>query len=162
MADVALMPADEVPDDAVQWLWPNTIPIGHLTLVAGEPASGKSFWMYDLAARVSFARAWPYSGHQPTPSEREGYSTPIQSANGCALIVNSDDGFAEVQQPRLAAAQANMPNVGLMRRLPPGSRFSQIHSVGPITDRLQAVSAAVKQAGDCRLVISKESPCQKT
>jgi hypothetical protein len=169
MADVALMPADEVPDDTVQWLWPDTVPLGHLTLVAGEPASGKSFWMYDLAARVSFARPWPHNDHESRGGPPHGtgearvsaegcITTQIQNPkskiqNGCAIIVNSDDGFAEVQQPRLAAAQANMPNVGLMRRLPPGSRFSQIHSVGPVTDRLAALKAAIKEAGDCRLAI---------
>src|SRR5487761_1268033 len=60
LADVALTPADEVPDPLVEWLWPGVIPVGHVTLVAGEPTSGKSFWMTDLAARVSFARPWPY------------------------------------------------------------------------------------------------------
>ncbi|HVA46127.1 MAG TPA: AAA family ATPase [Pirellulales bacterium] len=152
IAEVALMPADEVPNTTVEWLWPDTIPVGHLTLVAGEPGGGKSFWMADLAARVSFVRPWPYADRErDAASASQDPKSKIE--NGSVIVVNSDDGFVDVQQPRLAAAQANMPNVGLMRRLPPGSRFSQIHSVGPVTDRLQALKAAVKEAGDCRLVI---------
>jgi hypothetical protein len=58
-----------------------------------------------------------------------------------------------VQQPRLAVAEAQLPLVGLMRRMPPGSRFSQFNSVGPICDRLQALKAAIKEAGDCKLAI---------
>ena len=163
LADVALMPADEVPDTLVEWLWPGVIPVGHVTLVAGEPTSGKSFWMTDLAARVSFARPWPYVDVECpaaalTPAfsqrERETAKSKIENQpNGSVVYVNSDDSFVDVQQPRLAAAEAQLPLVGLMRRMPPGSRFTQFNSVGPVDDRLRALEAAVKEAGDCKLAI---------
>ena len=35
------------------WLWPNRIPLGQLTLIAGYPASGKTSIALDIAARVS-------------------------------------------------------------------------------------------------------------
>ena len=35
------------------WLWPNRIPIGKLTLLAGYPSSGKTSIALDIAARVS-------------------------------------------------------------------------------------------------------------
>jgi len=148
VSDVALMPADEVPDSRVEWLWPGVIPVGHVTLVAGEPASGKSFWMADLAARVSFVRPWPYRGDTAVIQNPKS-----KIENGAVVLVNSDDAFAEVQQPRLAAADANLTHVGLMRRLPPGSRYSQTSLVGPVMNRLQAVKEAVQEAGDCKLVI---------
>jgi hypothetical protein len=69
------------------------------------------------------------------------------------VLVNSDDPFDDVQQPRLAAADAQLPLVGLMRRMPPGSRFSQFNSVGPVDHRLQALKAAIQEAGDCKLAI---------
>jgi putative DNA primase/helicase len=168
MADVALMPADEVPDTPVEWLWPDTIPLGHLTLVAGEPGSGKSFFTTDLAARVTVRGDWPHrppaAGHAgrdgteaPHATQRvpgEGYGGPAENpTTGSVLFVNSDDSFDDVQQPRLAAAEAQRPLVGLMRRMPPGSRFAQFNSVGPVCDRLQAVKAAIKEAGDCKLAI---------
>ena len=35
------------------WLWPNRIPLGKLTLIAGYPSSGKTSIAIDIAARVS-------------------------------------------------------------------------------------------------------------
>ena len=35
------------------WLWPNRIPLGQLTLIAGYPSSGKTSIALDIAARVS-------------------------------------------------------------------------------------------------------------
>ena len=41
------------------WLWPNRIPLGKLTLIAGYPSSGKTSIALDLAARVSRGAAAP-------------------------------------------------------------------------------------------------------
>ncbi|MGH7135496.1 MAG: AAA family ATPase, partial [Pirellulales bacterium] len=158
-SDVSMMPADEVPETTVRWLWPGTIAVGHLTLVAGEPGSGKSFWMADLAARITFARPWPYRSHHAPRgdfphAERGDYVGEIQNPDqGSVVYVNSDDSFLEVQRPRLAAAEAQLPMVGLMRRMPPGSRFQQFNSVGPIEERLRSLKTAIQEAGDCKLAI---------
>ena len=47
---------DEKP---IEWLWPGYVPIGKLTLIEGESASGKSFVAADIAARVSRGQPWP-------------------------------------------------------------------------------------------------------
>ncbi|HET6880781.1 MAG TPA: AAA family ATPase, partial [Pirellulales bacterium] len=145
-ADVSMMPADEVTETSVRWLWPGTVPVGHLTLVAGEPGSGKSFWMADLAARITFARPWPYAIQNP----KSEIQNPIQ---GSVVYANSDDSFLDVQRPRLAAAEAQLPMVGLIRRMPPGSRFQQFNSVGPVEERLRSLKTAIQEAGDCKLAI---------
>ncbi len=41
------------------WLWPNRIPMGELTVVAGYPASGKTAVALDIAARVSLGADTP-------------------------------------------------------------------------------------------------------
>ena len=41
------------------WLWPNRIPLGKLTLIAGYPSSGKTAVALDVAARVSRGAAAP-------------------------------------------------------------------------------------------------------
>src|SRR5690348_14964026 len=73
--------------------------------------------------------------------------------NVAVVIVNSDDSFLDVQQPRLATAQAQLGHVRLIRRMPPGGRYPLPLSVGAVEERIKAVEAAVKEAGDCKLCI---------
>ncbi|MCZ6779599.1 MAG: AAA family ATPase, partial [Acidobacteria bacterium] len=41
------------------WLWPNIIPNGYLTVIAGQPGIAKSAWALDLVARVLSGTPWP-------------------------------------------------------------------------------------------------------
>ena len=50
------------------WLWPNRIPLGKLTLIAGYPSSGKTSIALDVAARVSRGAAAPDQPDAPFPS----------------------------------------------------------------------------------------------
>ena len=43
----------------VKWLWPNRIPLGSITLLAGDPGTGKSLFALDVASRVSRGSAFP-------------------------------------------------------------------------------------------------------
>src|SRR4029077_12718205 len=43
----------------VDWLWPERIPIGKVTLLVGDPGLGKSLVALDIAARVSTGKPWP-------------------------------------------------------------------------------------------------------
>src|SRR5262245_7131954 len=43
----------------LQWLWERRLPVGQLTLLAGDPGTGKSLVALDLAARVSTGALWP-------------------------------------------------------------------------------------------------------
>lgn len=47
------------PRESVRWLWPKRIPLGYLTLLAGEPQAGKSYLTLDIAARTSRGGPWP-------------------------------------------------------------------------------------------------------
>ena len=50
------------------WLWPNRIPLGKLTLIAGYPSSGKTSVALDVAARVSRGAAAPDQPDAPFPT----------------------------------------------------------------------------------------------
>ncbi len=50
------------------WLWPNRIPLGQLTLIAGYPSSGKTSIALDIAARVSRGAAAPDQPDAPFPA----------------------------------------------------------------------------------------------
>ena len=49
----------DVTREFLDWLWPGRIPLGKLTLLAGDPGLGKSFVTLDIASRVSRGAAWP-------------------------------------------------------------------------------------------------------
>src|SRR5688572_15476895 len=49
----------EVKERELEWLWPGRIPLGKITLLAGDPEAGKSFVVADLAARTTRGGPWP-------------------------------------------------------------------------------------------------------
>jgi putative DNA primase/helicase len=53
----------DVVEESVEWLWEGRIPLGKLTVIDGDPGTGKSTLTIDLAARVSTGR------DMPTPKE---------------------------------------------------------------------------------------------
>jgi hypothetical protein len=43
----------------LQWFWPQRIPLGRVTLLAGDPGIGKSLLALDIAARATRGKPWP-------------------------------------------------------------------------------------------------------
>jgi hypothetical protein len=81
--------SDVVPE-RVEWLWQGRIPKGKLTVVEGDPGTGKSTMIMDLVARVS-----------------AGQLMPDDSAGGEAagvVILSAENGLADTVRPRLDAA----------------------------------------------------------
>ena len=83
---------DEKP---IEWLWPGYVPMGKLTLIEGESASGKSFVAADVAARVSRGQPWPGRIQGPQPA-------------GDVIVVAFEDSREDTLAPRLRQAGANM------------------------------------------------------
>lgn len=92
----------EVPARPVQWLWEGRIPFGKLTLLDGEPGSGKSALILDLAARVSRGLAMPMMRGGVAPAN--------------VVIFNDDDSIADTIRPRLEAADADLERIHVMER----------------------------------------------
>ena len=87
-----LISLSDVSPESVQWLWPRYIPLGKLTILEGDPGTGKSLVSLDLAARVSTGREMP----DGSPCERCG-----------VVLLNAEDGLADTVVPRLEAAGAD-------------------------------------------------------
>jgi len=76
------------------WLWPGRVPLGKLTLLAGDPGLGKSYVTLDIAARVTRGDAWP--------------DAPLlkQTAGG-VILFNAEDDVEDTIAPRLDKVAAD-------------------------------------------------------
>lgn len=80
--------------EQLEWLWPGRVPLGKLTLLAGDPGLGKSFVTLDMAARVSRGQPWPDAPVLP-------------QAAGDVVLLNAEDDLADTIAPRLDKAGAD-------------------------------------------------------
>jgi putative DNA primase/helicase len=125
----------EVQAKPIEWLWPNWLAIGKVSMLSGKGGKGKSTILCDLAARTTTGAAWPdhVSGGKP----------------GSVVILAAEDDAADTLKPRLVAAHADMSRVFNIR-----SAYSagQRRTFNIQTD-LAALEAEVERLGDVRLVI---------
>jgi nucleotide-binding universal stress UspA family protein len=85
--------ADELRAEPIDWLWPERIPFGAITVIAGDPGLGKSLLTIRLAAQLT--RGF-LGGHTAD-----------------AVLLTAEDSLAHVVRPRLEAAEADIRRVTL-------------------------------------------------
>ncbi len=88
--------------EKLEWLWPNRIPLGKITMVVGDPGVGKSFWSLDVAAHITTGRPWP---------DDKG----VPCRQGTVLLIGAEDAVGDTILPRLYAAKANMAKIYTMK-----------------------------------------------
>jgi KaiC/GvpD/RAD55 family RecA-like ATPase len=88
--------ASEIEAESIDWLWSGRIAARKLTVIDGDPGTGKSTLTIDIAARVSTGIAFP-----------DGEVCSL----GTAVLVTAEDGPADTIKPRLEAAGANLSRV---------------------------------------------------
>lgn len=113
------IPASAVRTEAIWWLWQDRIPLGELTLLAGNEKSGKSLLCCELAARASRGQLL---------GSRFGETVT-------ALYLTAEDRVSHVVAPRLRLAGADMDNV----------LVETVDDHRPVT--LERIAAAVATAG---------------
>lgn len=110
----------------VEWIWEQRIAVGKITILDGDPGTGKSGLTLDIAARLSRGTAWP-----------DG--KPAYSASD-TIIINGEDDPNDTILPRLVAAGADCERVhvvsGDANRLP-----SLPDSLGDLEDLINEVGA---------------------
>lgn len=85
----------------IEWLWPNRIPAGAMSTIAGEPDVGKSLLTLYMAACIT--RGLPF------------YGSDVPSPMGEVLILAAEDDPENTLLPRLEAAGADPNGVHLLR-----------------------------------------------
>ena len=91
-----------VQPEPVSWLWEPYIPRRKLTLVEGDPGTGKTWLMLQIAAAISQGYSLPGQGGKPQGNQGSGQ--PV-------LYLTAEDGLADTLRPRLDAAGADCANV---------------------------------------------------
>lgn len=139
----ALLTLADVAAEPVDWLWHNRIPLGKITLLAGDPGLGKSMLSLSIAATVSRGGDWPDA------SEFDG---PAQA--GKVLLIGAEDGLADTIRPRLDAAGADVANVLALE----GVRSFDGQGKPTITplnlrENLPTIARALEQEPEIRLIV---------
>lgn len=85
----------------IRWLWPDRIPIGKTTMLAGDPGLGKGMIVSDIAARVSTGRPFP--------------DAPRDSAiEGSVLLISGEDDAEDTILPRIMAAEGDVSRIAVL------------------------------------------------
>jgi putative DNA primase/helicase len=131
----------EVTEAPLEWLWPGRIPLGKLTLLAGDPGLGKSFVTVDMAARVSTGSPWP---------DLPGIRQPV----GSVVMFNSEDDTADTVLPRLKRAGGDPSRVLALEGVATTSDGGETHTRGFSLDLdLSKLSEVIEANPDTRLVV---------
>ena len=130
MADVDSRPVD--------WLWPNRIAAGRITLLVGMPGTGKSFLTCDLAARVSTATPWPDKS---------------ECQQGSVILISAEDEPHDTIRPRLDAHYADVSRIHLLSAVRYLDRKGEQAEVMFTLADVESLEIALKQVGDCMLIV---------
>jgi RecA-family ATPase len=92
MSEDLVLVAD-VEREQVRWLWTGRIPLGKVTVLDGDPGTGKSTLTLTIAAKVTTGSPFP-DGERPEP--------------GDVLLLSAEDDIGDTIRPRLEAAGADL------------------------------------------------------
>jgi hypothetical protein len=97
--------ASSISPETVNWLWPNRVPFGKLTMFAGHPGVGKGMATMYIAACASTGKDW---------QDYKNINTPMKVA-----IVSSEDAAKDTLVPRLMAAQRRAKKISRLTQTSP-------------------------------------------
>jgi putative DNA primase/helicase len=90
----------DVATEEVEWLWRPYIPSGRVTILEGDPGTGKSFLTTAITASITTERQLPDA---------------ITDAPGSVLILSAEDDIGDTIRPRLEKAEADLFRVRVVR-----------------------------------------------
>jgi putative DNA primase/helicase len=168
-----LVRAADCPAQNVEWLWPGKIAIGKVTLLIGDPGTGKSLVALDIAARLSSGSAWPdhkaaTAGRANDIDERrqgdkergrQGESNADQQISLSPCLPVSLSSHSKLRAPcstLILSATDDLADTIRPRLDAAGAdprRVFFIPSIADLRDDFAQLRAAVHCAPNCRLII---------
>ncbi len=127
---------DEVPA-AEQWLWPQRVALGTLTLLVGDPGVGKSYLALDMAARVSRGALWPDEEHRAGGADPQ--QAPAARAPGVTFLLCAEDDYGNEVRPRLAALGADLTKITALRDEDRHQAFDLLPRLRSFVDEIESV-----------------------
>ena len=97
----SIVSLDTVKPEKITWLWEPYIPLGAITMVDGEPGSGKSWFILKLASQLSRGARLP--------------GTRVK--RGRVLMLNTEDSLSKVIVPRITAMKPDMTQISASDKL---------------------------------------------
>ncbi|MES2141468.1 MAG: AAA family ATPase [Pseudomonadota bacterium] len=91
----------EIPHQPINWLWPERIARGKVSIIAGNPGLGKSQITASLAAIVTTGGIWPVDNTACLP--------------GSVMFLSSEDDPGDTIGPRLKAAGADLAKARFLK-----------------------------------------------
>ena len=129
--------ASSIKPKRVKWLWQDRIPLGKITLFAGNPDNGKSLAAIDLAARVTTGSPFPDGVNTFPPSD--------------VLMMLGEDDLEDTAVPRLMAAGANRDFIHFLETTTGANGFGQ--SEIRLDEDLPHVEASLQKYPNARLLV---------
>ena len=120
----------------VDWLWAGRVPLGMITMFAGDPKLGKSLVTLAMAAAVSRGLPLPMSHVPDRP--------------GSTILMSAEDDPTRTIVPRLEAAGADLTKVHMLESIILANGFETLPSLRVDID---AITTAALRLGDCRLIV---------
>ncbi len=138
-----LIDPNTLEEKETDWLWPNKIPLGELSLLAGMPGQGKTFWSCYMTAIIT--NGWNWADGTPCPQ-------------GSVLFFYGEDSIDRVYKPRLRANGADQSKVRFLdgvEVLQPGKDVAEVaFSIGNVEDIEAAIVGTERETGSpVRLVV---------
>lgn len=131
-----LIDLDSIQPEPVEWLWFNRIPVGKLSLIVGDPGTGKSFLTIYMASHITTGEPWPDIG------------API--LKGSVIILTAEDGLADTVRKRADASGADVQKIRILEGVITKNEEQEFFN---LIDHLPALEQAVIKTDDVRLII---------
>jgi putative DNA primase/helicase len=137
MTDIRLniLKLSDVEPEEVQWLWKPYLPIGKITMLEGDPESGKSFLSLAIAAHVTRGAGLPAYGTQP-PAKREPRNV---------LLLTGEDGTADTVVPRFLKVGGDAARVYQLCGIVQTNKEGKDYELTITLDAVPQIEEALKQ-----------------